>query len=387
MCDDISRNQKPPFGGFWLSVHFYIVATIVFWYNRIMKRYIILSTLISASFLLFFLRTSAQQSPSLTATLHSETPLAKNIQAGAQYVDVARITLTVSGSDIYLKGIYVATDVAGGLSNFINFLIYDTYDSTLLGTYPGQSGSPNLVEFSPTIIGNGLSKTYLARAVVASSAAGKVRVGFSGFNFATQAVPALSGIPIYGNTMTFVDYYGNPIPTDTPIPTLTPMPLSTPTPSTSPTILTPTSLGFTSLAAFNLSEGDTVSSSVSGDPDIYIANDWGYKRLFLNPVIFGFYGHLGGFANVKNVTLSTRNMLVPSGLFRNCETDDPKVYGLETTGEDTGILHWVNTSGEQAVADDPDFFKKVFCINSNEFNWYQQGSAYTSVSQVPSYSR
>ena len=56
-------------------------------------------------------------------------------------------------------------------------------------------------------------------------------------------------------------------------------------------------------------------------------------------------------------------------------------------GEDAGVLHWVNTTGEQAVADDPEFFKKVFCINSNEFNGYSKGSDYISVNQVPSYSR
>ena len=79
--------------------------------------------------------------------------------------------------------------------------------------------------------------------------------------------------------------------------------------------------------------------------------------------------------------------MVASGLYRNCETNDQKVYGVQVTGEDTGILHWVNTSGAQAVADDADFFKKVFCINTKEFNWYSKGSNYTSVSQVPNYSR
>lgn len=138
---------------------------------------------------------------------------------------------------------------------------------------------------------------------------------------------------------------------------------------------------------YGLKEGDTVSAAGSDDPDVYIINDWGYKRLFLNPVIFGFYGHLGGFAAVHSITPATRDAFPTSGLFRNCETNDEKVYGVETTGEDTGVLHWVNTTGAQAVADDPNFFKKVFCINSNEFNWYAKGSNYTSVSQVPSYVR
>ena len=139
---------------------------------------------------------------------------------------------------------------------------------------------------------------------------------------------------------------------------------------------------------YNLKEGETISAAGSDDPDIYIVNEMGYKRLFLNPVIFGFYGHLGGFAKVKNVSSATRDAFVTSGLFRNCETGDEKVYGVESTGEDTGSLHWVNTSGSQAVADDPNFFKKVFCINNNEFSWYNKSATdYTSVNQVPNYSR
>ncbi len=136
-----------------------------------------------------------------------------------------------------------------------------------------------------------------------------------------------------------------------------------------------------------LKDGDMISAAGSNDPDVYIINSFGYKRLFLNPVIFGFYGHLGGFNNVKKIDSSSRDSYVTSGLFRNCETNDPKVYGVETTGEDTGTLHWINISGDEAVAEDSNFFKKVFCINNNEFNWYSKGATYTSLGQVPNYSR
>ena len=136
---------------------------------------------------------------------------------------------------------------------------------------------------------------------------------------------------------------------------------------------------------YGLHEGDTVSAAGSDDPDVYIVNELGYKRLFLNPVIFGFYGHLGGFAAVHSITPATRDAFPTSGLFRVDGTE--KVYGVESTGEDTGVLHWVNTTGAQAVADDANFFKKVFVINQNEFNWYAKGTNYTSVSQVPSYAR
>ncbi|OHB17383.1 MAG: hypothetical protein A2749_02020 [Parcubacteria group bacterium RIFCSPHIGHO2_01_FULL_45_26] len=180
----------------------------------------------------------------------------------------------------------------------------------------------------------------------------------------------------------------------TPTPTPTPTSSTTPTPTVSSTPVplsiskpTPISRGFVSLAAVSLKDGDVISASGSSDPDIYIPNVYGYKRLFLNPAIFNFYGHLGGFSKVKKTTSTVRDTLVTSGLFRNCETNDKKVYGVETTGEDTGILHWVNTSGDQAVKDDPNFFKKVFCINSKEFGWYKQGAAYTSVNQIPDYAR
>jgi hypothetical protein len=136
-----------------------------------------------------------------------------------------------------------------------------------------------------------------------------------------------------------------------------------------------------------LKDGDMISATGSSDPDIYIINASGYKRLFLNPVIFSFYGHLGGFSKVKGVTSASRDSYITSGLFRNCETNDAKVYGVEVTGEDSGTLHWINISGSQAVAEDPDFFKKVFCINNNEFSWYAQGAIYTSLGQVPNYTR
>src|SRR3989338_8628898 len=179
-----------------------------------------------------------------------------------------------------------------------------------------------------------------------------------------------------------------PTPTPTPTPTVSPAVSPTPTPTVSSTTKpTPASRGFVSLSAVSLNDGDVVSAAGSSDPDVYIVNPHGYKRLFLNPAIFGFYGHLGGFSKIKGTTSVTRDVFVTSGLFRNCETNDKKVYGVETTGEDTGILHWVNTSGDQAVKDDPNFFKKVFCINSKEFGWYKQGAAYTSVNQIPDYAR
>ncbi|MBI2674259.1 MAG: hypothetical protein HYX22_00775 [Candidatus Yanofskybacteria bacterium] len=148
--------------------------------------------------------------------------------------------------------------------------------------------------------------------------------------------------------------------------------------------LVPTAFGATP-ADYGLTEGDTISAAGSDDPDVYIVNEMGYKRLFLNPAIFGLYGHLGGFAAVKNVSPATRDAFPTSGLFR--VDGDEKVYGLETTGEDVANLRWVNTSGAQAVADDPDFFKKVFIINAAEKALYSTGADFTSVNDVPAYTR
>ena len=135
---------------------------------------------------------------------------------------------------------------------------------------------------------------------------------------------------------------------------------------------------------FGLKDGDIISTT--GDPDIYIVNENGYKRLFVNPQIFNLYGHLG-WDKVKHVPPGVRDSFITSGLFRNCESSDPKVYGLDVVNEDTANLRWVNTSGTQAVSDDPGFFKKVFCINNRESALYGQGVAYTSVLQIPKYSR
>jgi len=138
--------------------------------------------------------------------------------------------------------------------------------------------------------------------------------------------------------------------------------------------------------SLGLHEGDIVGSSNLNDPDIYIINEFGFKRLFLSPTIFGFYGHLR-FPNVKRFDDAVIDKMPTSGLFRNCETGDQKVYAIEVNGEDTANLNWVNISGEAATAQDHDFFQKVFCINSREFSWYSRGSTYTSYSNIPVYRR
>src|SRR5688572_15059520 len=107
----------------------------------------------------------------------------------------------------------------------------------------------------------------------------------------------------------------------------------------------------TTTAGVQLNDGDLISASQYGDPDIFIikfATDprdpavrWGFKRLFLNPAIFDMYGHLGGFHRVRQVTPAVRDSFETTGLFRNCETGDQRIWAIEVTGEDDGILHHV----------------------------------------------
>ncbi len=178
------------------------------------------------------------------------------------------------------------------------------------------------------------------------------------------------------------------ITTPTPSPTVSGSPA--PSPSTTPASASRPSIPDATLipSQVSLHEGEVIGASSADDPDVYIINEWGYKRLFLNPVIFGFYGHLGGFAKVVGITTTTRDVLPTSGLFRNCETNGQEVWAVQVTSEDGGTLHHVNMSGEAAVAQDPNFFKKVFCINTNEETWYSKSAdAYTSLSQIPLYSR
>jgi hypothetical protein len=99
------------------------------------------------------------------------------------------------------------------------------------------------------------------------------------------------------------------------------------------------------------------------------------------------YGHLiNAFQEVKSLSPDTTNLFPTSNLYRNCETNDQRVYALEVTGQDTGIFHWVNMTADQAISKDPNFFHKVFCINTLEFNSYQKSATdYTNLSQLPVY--
>lgn len=177
-----------------------------------------------------------------------------------------------------------------------------------------------------------------------------------------------NGIRIWNNRLASIDGGTLSSPSPTPTPTATPT-------STPPSFLR---------------EGSVISSyAFDGDLDIYIVNAHGHKRLFVNPKIFSLYGHLtGGYAGVIHTAPDVRDAYGTSGLFRNCEINDQKVWALEVLSEDVAVLHHVNVPGDQAVKQDPNFFRKVFCINSREQALYPVSSvAYTHVNQIPNYRR
>src|SRR3989344_269401 len=77
-----------------------------------------------------------------------------------------------------------------------------------------------------------------------------------------------------------------------------------------------------------LQEGNTVQINDASDPDVFIVNEHGYKRLLLSPQIFSLYGHLR-YGDIRRVGRDILEMFPTSALVRNCETNDPKVYALE----------------------------------------------------------
>lgn len=124
---------------------------------------------------------------------------------------------------------------------------------------------------------------------------------------------------------------------------------------------------------YGLKEGDLIRAE--GDFDIFIINQYGYKRLFLNPEIFNMYGHLGGWSAVKIVKSTTRDAFKTSNYYRY--VNSPKVYEVEVTGGDTGIFHWLNITGEQFSAGARP--ESIFIINKAELDWYPKGTDKTSL--------
>lgn len=136
----------------------------------------------------------------------------------------------------------------------------------------------------------------------------------------------------------------------------------------------PEPIGIVRPEDYGLKEGDLIRAQ--GDFDIFIINQYGYKRLFLNPAIFEMYGHLGSWKDVKTVAPAVRDAFITSTHYRVFSED--KVYHQEVTGEDTGILHWINMTASKFLSQG-GIPNAIFIINKSEFDWYPKGGDRTSL--------
>lgn len=112
---------------------------------------------------------------------------------------------------------------------------------------------------------------------------------------------------------------------------------------------------------YGLKEGDFIRAQ--GDYQVYIINNFGYKRTVLSPAICLQYGHLGArgcFGAVREVAPAVRDAFQTSPYYSNGETFDGKVYQLIETGEDSAYLQLVTHP----------FDNSVFYINNREQNTY-----------------
>jgi len=125
---------------------------------------------------------------------------------------------------------------------------------------------------------------------------------------------------------------------------------------------TPAPVVIVSPAQFNLGEGDFIRAE--GDYNVYIINDFGYKRLVLSPAICLLYKHLGArgcFDAVKVVKPEVRDAFRTSNYYANGETNDGKIFLLEITGEDSAILKEEIFSGD---------INSIFIFNTREQKSY-----------------
>ncbi len=114
---------------------------------------------------------------------------------------------------------------------------------------------------------------------------------------------------------------------------------------------------------FSLHEGDFIQAV--GDKDVYIINEYGYKRIVLSPTICLLYAHLGArgcFDAIHKVTPDVRDAFITSPYYSNGYTKDGIVYKLIITGEDSAYL----------VRDPHPLDNSVFFINDLEQRAYGQ---------------
>ena len=157
------------------------------------------------------------------------------------------------------------------------------------------------------------------------------------------------------------------------VPSISPMPSPVPSPQVSVAPVLSYHQPAVRPADFGLKEGDFIRAK--GDVDVFIINDFGFKRLVLSPQICLLYGHLGKrgcFAAVKVVSPQVRDAFKTSQFFTDGENQDGLVYFLDITGSDSAVLRLLNLSAE-------DFLRQggnpssIFLFNTREKNTYPFG--------------
>jgi hypothetical protein len=119
---------------------------------------------------------------------------------------------------------------------------------------------------------------------------------------------------------------------------------------------------------YNLTEGDFIRAE--GDKDVYIINQYMYKRLVLSPEICLQYGHLGKrgcFEAVKIVTQEVRDMFTTSHYYTNGETNDNIIYQMIITGEDSATLQQID---RQMFLQNGNTEQQIFLFNTLEQQSY-----------------
>lgn len=121
---------------------------------------------------------------------------------------------------------------------------------------------------------------------------------------------------------------------------------------------------------YGLKEGDFIRAT--GDKDVYIINQFGYKRLVLSPEICLQYGHLGArgcFSAINEVAADVRDAFITSWYYTNGETKDGLVYQLKETGEDSARLILRSDTIQNFIVSGSDA-NSVFRFNSLEQGSY-----------------
>lgn len=109
--------------------------------------------------------------------------------------------------------------------------------------------------------------------------------------------------------------------------------------------------------------------------EVYVINQFGYKRNLFSPRIFSMYQHLKR-ENIKEVDQQTINFFGTSNLYR--AKGDFKVYRIEEidSAGDTVQRRWLNITPEQFTSLGFNW-NQVFTINQAERGYYQEGSPLT----------